>query len=124
MKLVGLLMALPIGLICGLSSPLLQTWLGPKFAELSWLMTLMTIHLSVNLAVLPLFSIQTATNAVRTPALVMIVMGMGNLGLAIFLAGPMGWGLYGVAAAGAIALTAKNLVFTPLYAASYPWPSA
>ena len=44
-------------------------------------------------------------------------MGAGNLGLAIFLAGPMGWGLYGVAAAGAIALTAKSLIFAPLYAA-------
>ena len=52
----------------------------------------------------------------RVPAIVTIVMGFGNLGLAILLAGPMGWGLYGVAAAGAIALTAKNLIFTPLYA--------
>jgi membrane protein EpsK len=116
-KLVGLLMALPIGLICGLSTPLLQTWLGPKFADLAWLMSLMTVHLSVNLAVIPLFSIQTVTNRVRTPAIVTMVMGIGNLALAIFLAGPMGWGLYGVAAAGAIALSAKNLIFTPLYAA-------
>ena len=45
-KLVGLMMALPIGLICGLSTPLLQTWLGPKFADLAWLMSLMTMHLS------------------------------------------------------------------------------
>jgi hypothetical protein len=37
------------------------------------------------------------------------------LGLALLLAGPVGWGLYGVAAAGAIMLTAKNLVFTPIY---------
>ncbi len=116
-KMTGLAMALPIGLICGLSTPLLQTWLGPKFADLAWLMSLMTIHLSVNLAVTPLFSIQNATNRVRTPAIVTLVMGAGNLGLAVLFAGPMGWGLYGVAAAGAIALTAKNLVFTPIYAA-------
>lgn len=116
-KIVGLLMVLPIGLICGLSTPLLQTWLGLKFTDLAWLMSLMTIHLSVNLAVSPLFYIQTAVNRVRMPGIVTLVMGMGNLGLAIFLAGPMGWELYGVAAAGAIALTAKNLIFTPLYAA-------
>jgi membrane protein EpsK len=78
-------------------------------------MSLMTIHLCVNLAVSPLFGLQNATNRVRTPAIVTIIMGLGNLGLAIFLAGPMGWGLYGVAGAGAIALTAKNLIFTPLY---------
>jgi membrane protein EpsK len=44
-------------------------------------------------------------------------MGVANLGLAIFLAGPVGWGVYGVAAAGAIMLTAKNLIFIPLYSA-------
>jgi membrane protein EpsK len=116
-KFMGLLMALPIGLICGLSTPLLQTWLGPKFVDLNWLMSLMTIHLAVTIATYPLFGIQAATNCVRAPAIVTIVLGAVNLALAIFLAGPMGWGLYGVAAAGAIALTAKNLIFTPLYAA-------
>ncbi|NLX53549.1 MAG: lipopolysaccharide biosynthesis protein [Planctomycetaceae bacterium] len=116
-KMVGLFMAAPIALICGFSAPLLSTWLGPAFIDLSWLMSLMTAHLSVNLAVMPLFTIQTATNCVRTPAIVTVIMGLGNLGLAIFLAGHMGWGLYGVAAAGAIALTAKNLIFTPLYTA-------
>jgi membrane protein EpsK len=44
-------------------------------------------------------------------------MGVGNLGLAVMLAGPAGWGMYGVAAAGAVMLTAKNLFFTPLYGA-------
>lgn len=116
-KLVGLLMALPIGLICGLSTPLLQTWLGPDFANLNWLMSLMTIHLSVNLAVSPLYSVQTATNCVRTPAIVTLVTGIGNLALAVLLAGPIGWGVYGVAAAGAITLTAKNLIFSPIHAA-------
>jgi membrane protein EpsK len=116
-KLVGLLMALPIALICGFSTPLLQTWVGPRFTDLAWLMSLMTLHLSFNLAVTPLFSVQAVANRMRTPAIVTVVLGFGNLGLAIFLAGPMGWGLYGVAAAGAIALTLKNFVFTPLYAA-------
>ncbi len=116
-KLVGLLMALPIALICGFSTPLLLTWVGPKFTDLTWLMTLMTAHLALNLAVIPLFSVQAVTNHVRTPAIVTVIMGFLNLGLAIFLAGPMGWGLYGVAAGCAISLTLKNFVFTPLYAA-------
>ncbi|MEI7935607.1 MAG: oligosaccharide flippase family protein [Verrucomicrobiota bacterium] len=116
-RFLGTAMALPIGLICGLSEPLLKTWLGPEFADLGWLMSLLTIHLSVNLAVQPLFNVQTATNRVRVPAIVTILMGAANCGLALFLAGPMRWGVYGVAAAGAIALTAKNLIFIPLYAA-------
>jgi membrane protein EpsK len=116
-KFLGLVIALPIGLICGLSQPLLHVWLGPEFASLAPLMSLMTIHLCVNLCVLPLFNIQIATNNVRLPGIVTCVMGVMNLGLALLLAGPVGWGMYGVAAAGAIMLTAKNLIFTPLYAA-------
>jgi membrane protein EpsK len=118
MKFMGLILALPIGLVCGLSAPLLRTWLGPEFTGLAPLMSLMTIHLSVNLAVLPLFNVQGATNRVVLPGIVTLVMGAANLGLALLLAGPANWGLYGVAAAGAIMLTAKNLLFTPVYCAA------
>ena len=44
-------------------------------------------------------------------------MGIVNLGLALLLAGPVGWGMYGVAAAAAIVLTVGNLIFGPWYAA-------
>ncbi len=116
-KFLGLVIAIPIGLICGLSKPLLQLWLGETFIPLAPLMSLMTFHLCVNLAVLPLFNIQVATNNVRLPGIVTCVMGLMNLGLAIILTRSADWGMYGVAAAGAIMLTAKNLFFTPIYAA-------
>ncbi len=116
-KLLGLLIGLPIGIICGLSRPLLHVWLGPQFEPLAPLMSLMTIHLCVNLGVIPLFNIAVATNDVRWPGIVTCTMGAGNLGLAVLLAGPARWGVYGVAAAGAVMLTAKNLIFTPLYGA-------
>jgi membrane protein EpsK len=116
-KLLGLIIALPIGFICGFAQPLLLVWLGPAFEPLAPLMMLLSIHLCVNLAVLPLFNIQVATNHVRLPGILTCIMGAGNLGLALLLAGPVGWGMYGVAAAGAIMLTAKNIVFTPLYGA-------
>jgi membrane protein EpsK len=111
------MIALPIGLVCGFSQPLLRIWLGPAFEPLAPLLLLMCLPLCVNLAVLPLFNIQMATNHVRLPGILTCVMGLGSLGLALLLAGPVGWGMYGVAVAGAVMLTAKNLVFTPLYAA-------
>ena len=80
-KFVGLMIALPIGLICGLSRPLLETWLGAGFADLAPLMSLLTIHLSVNLAVNPLFNVQAATNHVRTPAIMRHRDGRGQPGL-------------------------------------------
>jgi membrane protein EpsK len=116
-KCTGLMIALPVGLVCGLSAPLLETWLGPGFVELSWLMSLMTFHMCVNQAIRPLFGVQRAMNRVRIPAIATFITGLANLGLALLLAGPAGWGMYGVAAAGAIALTARNVLFTPTYAA-------
>jgi membrane protein EpsK len=116
-KLVGLALALPIGLICGFAPHLLTVWVGPQYAFLAPLMVLMTAHLVINLAVTPLFAINTAYNKVRIPGIVTLIMGIGNVALAFILALFTGWGYYGVAAAGAIVLTLKNTIFTPWYAA-------
>ncbi len=116
-KIMGLALSLPIGIICGLSRPLLAVWLGPSFALLAPLMLLMTIHLSINLSFTPLPNIFMASNKVRLPGMVQVALGLLNLLLAIMLAGPLHWGMYGVAAAGAIVLTVKNLLFTPFYSA-------
>ena len=115
-KLMGLTMALPIGLICGFAPQILTVWVGAQYAFLAPLMILLTIHLMINLAVLPLFSINIAYNRVRLPGIVTLIMGFGNLALAVILALFSGWGFYGVAAAGAIVLTLKNAVFIPWYA--------
>jgi membrane protein EpsK len=115
-KLMGLAMALPIGLVCGFSPQLLTVWLGAEYAFLAPLVVLLTLHLIVNLAVLPLFSINTAYNRVRVPGIVTLIMGIGNFALAVILALFSGWGYYGVAASGAIVLTLKNAIFTPWYA--------
>jgi membrane protein EpsK len=116
-KLVGLAVALPVGLICGFSRPLLSVWVGPEHADLAPLMSLVTCHLCVNLGYLPLHGITTAANRVRWPGITSLLMGAANLGLALLLCGPADWGMVGVAAAGAITITAKNILFTPLYAA-------
>lgn len=122
-KFLGLAMALPIGLLCGFAMPLLKLWLGPEFQNLAWLLVALTAHLSVNLSVLPLFGINTAFNKVRVPGVVTLVMGVCNVGLAVVFV-KLGWGAIGIAVAGAIVLTAKNALFTPMYAAyiqKLPW---
>ncbi len=116
-KCLGLMLALPISLMCGFAEPLLRLWLGPGFSSLHPLLFLMAAHLCINVPILPLLGLQLAANRVKVPALVTVAMGMGNLGLALVLAGPMHWGLYGIAAAGAIMLTVKNVFFTPIYGA-------
>ncbi len=116
-KFVGLVMALAIGLICGFSEPLLSLWLGPAFGSLAPLLFLMAIHLCINLSMYPLYAVPLAANRVKVPGLVTLMIGVGNLLLALLLAGVLGWGLNGLAAAGAIMLTVRHLLFTPLYGA-------
>ncbi len=115
-KLMGLSMALPIGLVCGFAPALLTVWVGKEFSFLAILMVVLTGHLAINLAILPLFSINIAYNRVKIPGILTLVMGIGNLFLAIILALYTGLGYYGVAIAAAIVLTLKNALFTPWYA--------
>lgn len=115
-KLMGLAIALPIGLACGFAPQFLTIWVGSEFTNLAPLMVLLTMHLSINLAVLPLFSINVVHNKVRVPGILTLLMGVGNVALAVALPLLTGWSYYGVAAAGAIALTLKSAFFTPWYA--------
>jgi len=116
MKLMGLAMALPIGLVCGFAPQILTIWVGLEYTTLAPLMVLVTIHLIINLTVMPLFSINVAYNKVRVPGVVTLIMGAGNIIFAVTLAYSTDWGYYSVALAGAIILTLKNALFTPWYA--------
>lgn len=123
-KFIGLAMALPIGLLCGLGKPLLAVWLGPEFSDLSWLVVTLVGHLCINITVIPLFSLLAATNNLRIPAIATLAMGVVNVALAVAFALWSGWGYISIAVAGAIVLTAKHAIFTPLYSAriiKLPW---
>jgi O-antigen/teichoic acid export membrane protein len=114
-KMMGLAIALPTGLICGFSPLILSLWVGPEFARLSPLIWVLLGHLAINLSVLPLFPISVSYNKLRTPALATILSGIANLLLALVLSTSTGWGYYGVAIAGVIALTMRNFFFAPIY---------
>lgn len=123
-RVFSLLLAVPISVMCAFSPSLLRLWLGESFVPLAPLMVLMLFHQVINVGSRPLFNIQVATNKVRWPGLMTFLMGVANLTLAVFLVLYLDWGIYGVAVAGAVVLTAKNAVFTPLYTAwilGRPW---
>jgi membrane protein EpsK len=116
-KFVGLVMALPIALVCGFSEPLLNLWLGPSFGEMAPLLFLMAIHLCISLAMYPLYAVPLAAGRVKVPGLVTLGVGVVHLALALLLAGVLDLGVYGLALAGAATLTVRHLLFTPLYSA-------
>lgn len=114
-KIMGIIMALPIVLICGFAQQLLMLWVGPEFIKLVPLMWILLSHLIINLSVLPLLSINVAFNKLRIPGLVTIIMGVANILLAIMTSYYTDLGYYGVAFAGFIMLTMKNSLFIPWY---------
>jgi O-antigen/teichoic acid export membrane protein len=114
-KGLGLLIALPIGLICGFAPFFLTFWVGSQFAHLSPLMWVLILPLAINLSILPLYTICVAFNKIRTPGIITLFLGIGNVILAFSLPLLLGWGFYGVAIAGAIMFTLKNSLFTPWY---------
>lgn len=116
MKILGVLVSLAVGVLIVLSKPLLTIWIGEEIAEQALLLKILVVHLSVNLAVIPLFSINTAMNKVKLPGIVTLSAGVLNFILAVLLATKTELGIYGVAIAGMIVLTLKNAVFTPIYA--------
>ena len=123
-RVLCLLLAIPISILCVFSSSILRLWLGESFAPMAPLMVIMLCHLTINIGITPLFSTRTALNKVRVPALVSVTMGIVNLSLAILFTKYLSWGIYGVAIAGALTLTFLNAFWNPIYIASLlrqPW---
>ena len=79
---------LPISLTCGFSEPLLRLCARAPFSSLHPLLFLMSAHLCINVPILPLLGLQSLPNRVKVPAVVTMVTGIANLGLALVLAGP------------------------------------
>lgn len=117
-KIMGLFLAVPIGLLCAFSGDVLALWLGENFRHLGHLMILQLSPLVINLGILPLFSLNVALNKVKIPGVLTCFLGGVNLLLAMALVQYTSLGYFGIALAGALVLTCKNALFTPLYAAS------
>lgn len=124
MKLLGSLIALPVGLLAGFAEPLLGTWIGPQYEYLYTLAWVLLLPLALEGAQAPLFAVLVGMNRIGWASVTAIGMGVINLGLGILLARYLGWGMYGVAAASATTLFLRYGLFTPLYTAKIlnrPW---
>jgi membrane protein EpsK len=116
-KFLALIMALPVGLLCGLAKPILHRWLGQSFSDLAPLTWILITPWLITIAIKPMFSIFRGLDKVKTPALVTLFGGLVNIILAIVFVYYTELGIYGIALALLICLATKNLLFTPIYAA-------
>lgn len=115
MRLTALFIALPVGLLCGLSREILRLWVGVGFEPLVPLMRLSIAPLGLFLATTPLMYVLMAVNTVKVPSLWTVGFGAMNVFLLYLFVGPLQWGLYGIAMATLLTQTGKTLLFLPLY---------
>jgi O-antigen/teichoic acid export membrane protein len=123
-KLMGLVLALPVGLLCGLSGPILSAWLGPAYQYLSSLLIIIVFPLSLSLPVLLLVFVQNAYNKVRWPGIATLLFGAASVGLAVLMATWGKCGVIGVALAVAMVGAARNALYMSIYTAhimGLPW---
>jgi len=116
-KYFGLLLALPVGFLCGFSRDILSVWLGPEYNYLFPLLIILSAHQSLSLAVRPLLRVQEAYNKVRVPGIVTLVSGLISFVFAILMARYANLGAIGVAVAIAVTWMLRNVIFLPVYTA-------
>ncbi len=117
LKLLGLILAFPVGILCGLSKPLLIQWLDKDFGNLYGLMWLLLAPAMINSVMSPLHGISRGLNKVKVPAIMTLIGGGLNLVLSILFVKLTPLGIYGVALATFISRVSKNFIFMPLYIA-------
>lgn len=117
MKLIGIFMSVVSGVIIVQSKNLLMVWVGPEFARISVLLVLFVVHLPVCLAAQSLYRIFEAYNRVKFPALMTLVCGALNVGLAVILVTYTSLSIYAVALAGMLMTIVNDVIIHPIYAA-------
>ncbi len=123
---LGAVIAIPVGIACGMAVPFLSLWIGETYTVHSGLFVILLFHLPLNLAVLPLYTVHTAYNRVKVPALYICVVAVFHVALAWLLAHSRLGVMFGVAAASVVTWTLKDAVFVTLYATHVmrrPWYS-
>jgi len=117
-KFLGLIVALPAGLMCGFARPLLGTWLGPSFQDLAHLTWWLVLPLCIEAAQYHFSSVWIAADRIRVISLLTVASGAAYVGFAILLTAKFHWGLYGIAVASALASILRNGVISPVYTAT------
>ena len=116
-RMIGIIFALPVGLICGFYKSIFLLWIGKSYIWLFNLAVILTIHVSLNTSSYILSAVLSAINKVKIPSLMSIFFALVNIPLAIALGHPnlLNMGMVGVALSSLLTLTINNSVFTPYY---------
>lgn len=117
-RIMGLLTVGPIIVASGLSSSLLNQWLGIEWTRHQYLLDFMLLNLVVNVPVISLFGLVQATTSMKVLGLATLATGLMNVVTAVILCTETSLGLWGIALAGTVWYFIKNGLFLPLYVKS------
>jgi membrane protein EpsK len=111
----GLMMALPIGLVCLFAPELLTLWLGQEYIYLIPLLWIVVISTLINVMEAPTSTIGVCYLRVRFQCISALLTGLLSLLLAIILPSYWNLGIYGIAIAIVIGNWLHRCVLCPLY---------
>jgi len=114
-KLLGLIIGLPICLICGFSKPLLLRWLGPEFVGLYKLMILLVLGQIMPYSMGNIFSVFRGLNTLKIPGYVTLSAGVFNIFFEVILIKYTPLGIYGAGIATIITVFSKVVLFNVIY---------
>lgn len=119
MIIITLLTSIPIGYLLVSSDYFLKLWVPSAYSDdLCWLSIISVIPVVFGLCTNTLFDIFTITNKRKYPAIALFITGIINVILMILLLKLTSMGVFAIAIAGAVTMSLRNLIFTPLYGAA------
>lgn len=116
-KIISIVIAIPIGIICAFSENILNIWIGNEFIHLNTLLILSLVPLIISVSITPLFSVNISYNKVKFPGIVSLMFGTISILLSIYLIIYTDLKLYSVVIASGIMLIIKNGIVIPIYTA-------
>ena len=123
-RILGMMIAIVVGVLCGLAGPALNWWLGADFVYLAPLAWLILAPLVLEGSFNPAMVVIYAPETIALPAKAAVVLGVINVVLGLCLVKFTGMGMYGVGLALATTSVIRHGVVFPIYAARVmrkPW---
>lgn len=114
-KLITVVLALPLSIICIWSSQILTVWVGAEFADMSDLVWIAMVTLMLTGSMTAMDPIAYAYIKVKFPGIMSVMAGVLCVVLTIFMCEYTETGLAGVMFAWAAAMIVKNLMIKPVY---------
>lgn len=118
-KFMGFTITLPIAFLIVFGDVFYSLWVPGENVQKLWVLSNLTIiPMIVTGSINTIFNVYTVTNKLKTPAIVLFFTGVINTILVILLVIFTNLGIYAIPIVSLVVGILRNIIFTPIYAAS------